>query len=185
MPKSRSCFVLKITHKDGVPMSTENLTVADNMVVSMDYTLTLDSGEVIDSSDGREPLEFLHGRGQIIPGLEKELYGMTVGDMKKVSVAPAEGYGEADDDAFQVYPRSAFPDDMELTEGMALHMRDTESNQVIEAYIYEVRPDDVVLDFNHPLAGETLYFDVKIADVRHATSEELAHGHVHGAGHEH
>lgn len=166
-------------------MSTENLTVADNMVVSMDYTLTLDSGEVVDSSDGREPLEFLHGRGQIIPGLEKELYGMTVGDVKKVAVTPAEGYGEADEDAFQAYPRDAFPDDMELTEGMALHMRDTESNQVIEAYIYEVRPDDVVLDFNHPLAGETLYFDVKIADLRPATSEELAHGHAHGAGHEH
>ena len=164
-------------------MSTEKMTVADNMVVSMDYTLTLDSGEVIDSSDGREPLEFLHGRGQIIPGLEKELYGMTVGDVKKVS--PAEGYGEMDDDAFQLYPRDSFPDDMELAEGMGLHMRDTESGQVIEAYIYEIRPDGVVLDFNHPLAGETLNFDVKIAGLRPATSEELAHGHAHGAGHAH
>lgn len=166
-------------------MSTENLTVADNMVVSMDYTLTLDGGEVIDSSEGRDPLEFLHGRGQIIPGLEKALYGMAVGDAKKVSVTPAEGYGEPDDDAFQLYPRDAFPGDMELTEGMGLHMRDTESGQVIEAYIHEIRPADVVLDFNHPLAGETLYFDIKIANLRHATSEELEHGHVHGVGHAH
>lgn len=166
-------------------MSTESLTVADNMVVSMDYTLTLDNGEVIDSSEGGEPLEFLHGRGQIIPGLEKELYGMQVGDAKKVTVSPAEGYGESDDDAYQEYPLDVFPDDMELTEGMGLHMRDTESGQIIEAYIYEIRPDGVVLDFNHPLAGETLYFDVKIAGVRHATSEELSHGHAHGAGHSH
>ena len=166
-------------------MSTENLTVADDMVVSMDYTLTLDDGEVVDSSEGREPLEFLHGRGQIIPGLEKELYGMTVGDAKKVAVAPTDGYGVPDDDAFQLYPREAFPDNMDLKEGMGLHMRDTESDQVIEAYVYEIRPDGVVLDFNHPLAGETLYFDVKIAGVRPATSEELAHDHVHSADHAH
>ena len=166
-------------------MSTENLTVADNMVVSMDYTLTLDNGEIVDSSEGREPLEFLHGRGQIIPGLEKELYGMAIGDVKKVAVAPAEGYGESDEDAFQVYPRDAFPADMEITEGMGLHMRDTESGQVIEAFIHEIRPDGVVLNFNHPLAGKTLNFDVKIAGVRHATSEELEHGHAHGEGHAH
>jgi FKBP-type peptidyl-prolyl cis-trans isomerase SlyD len=166
-------------------MSTEKLAIADNMVVSMDYTLRLDDGQVVDSSEGREPLMFLHGRGQIIPGLEKELYGMKTGDAKKVAVSPTEGYGESDDDAFQLYPRDMFPDDMELTEGMGLHMRDTESGQVVEAYIYEIRDDGVVLDFNHPLAGETLYFDVKIADVRPATSEELAHGHAHGAGHTH
>jgi FKBP-type peptidyl-prolyl cis-trans isomerase SlyD len=166
-------------------MSTEKLAIADNMVVSMDYTLRLDDGQVVDSSEGREPLMFLHGRGQIIPGLEKELYGMKTGDAKKVAVSPTEGYGESDDDAFQLYPRDMFPDDMDLAEGMGLHMRDTESGQVVEAYIYEIRDDGVVLDFNHPLAGETLYFDVKIADVRPATSEELAHGHAHGAGHAH
>lgn len=166
-------------------MSTEKLAVADNMVVSLDYTLRLDDGQVVDSSEGREPLLFLHGRGQIVPGLEKELYGMEIGEMKKVAVSPAEGYGEADDDAFQLYPRDIFPNDMELTEGMGLHMRDTESGQVVEAYIYEIRNDGVVLDFNHPLAGETLYFDVKIAGVRPATNEELAHGHAHEAGHAH
>lgn len=166
-------------------MSTDKLTVADNMVVSMDYTLTLDDGQVIDSSEGREPLMFLHGRGQIIPGLEKELYGMNIGDEKSVVVEPSEGYGELDEDAFQLYPREVFPGDMDLKEGMGLHMRDPESNQVIEAYVYEIRPDGVVLDFNHPLAGEALNFAIKIASVRHATSEELEHGHAHGAGHEH
>jgi FKBP-type peptidyl-prolyl cis-trans isomerase SlyD len=166
-------------------MSTEKLTVADNMVVSLDYTLHLDDGQVVDSSEGREPLQFLHGRGQIIPGLEKELYGMQIGEAKKVAVSPADGYGEPDDEAFQLYPRDIFPDEMELTEGMGLHMRDTESGQVVEAYIYEIRPDGIVLDFNHPLAGETLHFDVKIADVRPATSEELDHGHAHGAGQAH
>jgi FKBP-type peptidyl-prolyl cis-trans isomerase SlyD len=166
-------------------MSTEKLAVADNMVVSMDYTLRLDDGEVVDSSEGREPLEFLHGRGHIIPGLEKELYGLFVGDEKKVKVTPADGYGEMDDDALQLYPLDVFPSDMQLQEGLVLHMRDPESGQVVEAFIDSIQADGVVLNFNHPLAGETLFFDVKIAGVRHASSEELAHGHVHGDGHAH
>ena len=112
-------------------MSTENLAVADNMVVSLDYTLRLDDGEVVDSSEGREPLEFLHGRGQIIPGLEKELYGLVTGNEKKVKVAPADGYGEMDDDALQLYPLDVFPSDMELQQGLVLHMRDPESGQVV------------------------------------------------------
>jgi FKBP-type peptidyl-prolyl cis-trans isomerase SlyD len=165
-------------------MTQSNLTVTDDVVVSLDYTLRLDDGEVIDTSVDQAPLKFLQGRGQIIPGLEQALYGMGVGDEKDVVVAPADGYGEQDPDAFQEVPRDIFPSDMTLTQGMRLRMRDS-SGQVFEASVADIRPDNVLLDFNHPLAGETLHFQVKISDLRPATSEEAAHGHVHTPGHEH
>jgi FKBP-type peptidyl-prolyl cis-trans isomerase SlyD len=155
------------------------LKVADGMVVSLDYTLRLDDGQVIDSSDGGDALQFLQGQGQIIPGLEQALYGMRVGEEKDVEVAPEDGYGESDPDAYQTVPHDLFPADVELSEGMGLRMRD-ESGQPLEAYVADISPDGVLLDFNHPLAGETLYFHVKIADLRPGTSEELDHGHVHG-----
>lgn len=159
-------------------MIDTKLTVADGVVVSMDYTLRLEDGEVIDTSEGQEALQFLQGEGQIIPGLEQALYGMAVGEEKDVEVGPADGYGETDSEAFQVVPRDVFPADMELTEGMGLRMRD-ETGEPVEAYIADIRPEGIVLDFNHPLAGETLFFHVKIAGLRPGTSEELAHGHVH------
>ena len=160
-------------------MPNERMAVADDMVVGLDYTLRLEDGEVVDSSEGGEPLEYLQGHGQIIPGLEKELYGLTVGDEKKVVVPPGEGYGEQDPDAFEKVDLDVFPPDMDLEPGMSLHMRDGDG-EVMEACVVEVQPDGVLLDFNHPLAGETLFFQVKIAALRHATQEELAHGHVHG-----
>jgi FKBP-type peptidyl-prolyl cis-trans isomerase SlyD len=165
-------------------MTHTNPTVADGMVVSLDYTLRLDDGEVIDTSVDQDPLEFLQGQGEIVTGLEQALYGMAVGDEKDVVVTPDDGYGEQDPDAFQAVPRDIFPSDMTLTPGMGLHMRDN-SGQVFEAYVADIRPDSVLLDFNHPLAGETLYFTVKISALRPATSEELAHGHVHTPGHDH
>jgi FKBP-type peptidyl-prolyl cis-trans isomerase SlyD len=161
-----------------------NLKVADGLVVGLDYTLRLDDGEVIDSSTDGEPLEFLQGQRQIIPGLEQSLYGMMLGDEKDVEVAPADAYGESDPDAVELVDRDVFPPDLSLAPGMALRMRDS-SGQALEAYVAEVRPDGVLLDFNHPLAGETLFFRVKIAALRPATSEELSHGHAHGAEHEH
>ncbi len=165
---------------------SDKLTVNDNMVVSMDYTLHLDSGEMVDSSEGREPLAFLQGHGQIIPGLERELVGMAVGDAKKVTVTPADGYGERDAEALQVFPHDAFPDDMALSVGMPLHMRDTETGHVLQAFVAELGDAGVVVDFNHPLAGATLHFDVKIISLREATSAELEHGHAHGPdGHAH
>jgi FKBP-type peptidyl-prolyl cis-trans isomerase SlyD len=160
-------------------MTQDNMKVADDLVVSMHYTLKLDDGQVVDSSDGGDPLQFLQGFGQIIPGLEKALYGMAVGDSKKVVVAAADGYGEVDPEAFQSVPRAIFPEDLELVEGMGLRMRDQESGQLIETYVAEVGSAEVLLDFNHPLAGEELTFDVEIADLRSATAEELSHGHVH------
>ena len=165
-------------------MTDTRLTVIDDLVVSLDYTLHLDDGEVIDTSKGQEPLEILQGRGQIIPGLEQAIYGMAVGDEKDVVVAPADGYGEDDPDAFELVDRDVFPPDLNLNPGMGLRMRDG-SGQALVAYVAEVRPEGVVLDFNHPLAGETLHFRVKIAGLRSATSEELAHGHAHEPGHEH
>jgi FKBP-type peptidyl-prolyl cis-trans isomerase SlyD len=165
-------------------MAETKLTVADDMVVSLDYTLRLDDGEIVDTSTGEEPLEFLQGRGQIIPGLEQALYGMAVDDEKDVVVEAADGYGERDPEAVEEVAHDVFPPDMTLNPGMGLRMRDASGKSLI-AYVADVRPDGVLLDFNHPMAGETLYFHVKIAALRPATSEELTHGHAHSAEHGH
>ena len=156
--------------------------VADDVVVTMDYTLTV-NGEVIDSSDGNDPLEFLQGHQNIVPGLERELYGLKIGESKKVTVTTAEGYGEVDLDAFLDISRSEFPDDIPLEIGVELDLRD-DDGEVMSATISQVEGDNVQLDLNHPLAGETLEFDVKIVRLRLATEEELEHGHVHGADHD-
>lgn len=154
-------------------------TVQDNTVVSLDYTLKVDGG-IVDQSDENEPIQFIQGQSQIIPGLERQLYGMSVGESKKVVVPPAEGYGEADTEAFADIPRSEFPSHIPLETGVGLQLRDREG-EVLDAYIVEVREDVVRLNFNHPLAGKELQFDVKVVDLRDATEEELAHGHVHNA----
>ncbi len=165
-------------------MTTSPMTVQDGMVVSLDYSLRLDAGDVIDSSSDGEPLEFLQGAGQIIAGLEQALYGMAVGDEKQVTVQPVDGYGEMDPQGVQFFPASNFPQDMALEVGMALQAQD-QSGHVYTVYVSEVQEDGVLLDFNHPLAGETLHFQAKIAGLRPATDEELAHGHAHAHGHSH
>jgi len=156
--------------------------VADDVVVTMDYTLTV-NGEVIDSSDGSDPLEFLQGHQNIVPGLEREIYGLKIGESKKVTVTPAEGYGEVDLDAFLDISRSEFPDDIPLEIGVELDLRD-DDGEVMSATISQVEGDNVQLDLNHPLAGETLEFDVKIVGLRQPTDEEMEHGHVHGSDHD-
>jgi FKBP-type peptidyl-prolyl cis-trans isomerase SlyD len=166
-------------------MAKKNLKVADDVVVSLDYTLRLDDDEVVDTSEGREPLEYIHGHGNIIPGLERELEGMSVGEAREVVIEPADAYGDTDPDNYQAVPRSAFPPDMDLEPDMTLGMRDRDTGEVLQASVVEIRDDSVLLDFNHPLAGETLHFDVHIADLRPATEDELAHGHVHDAGSTH
>lgn len=153
-------------------MTEKTLTVADDMVITLEYTLRLDDGEVVATSDGVGPLEFVQGRGEVIRGLEQALYGLAVGDERDVTVSPADGYGTRDPDALQAFPRDAFPPNMALETGTGLRMRD-QSGGVATAYVWEVRPDDVVVDFNHPLAGETLYFETKIAGLREATNEDL------------
>lgn len=155
--------------------------VKDDMVVSLDYTLRLDDGEVVETTADDGPVEFIQGYGQVLSGLEEKLYGMRVGDEKQLVIAAEDGYGEYDPDAMEVVPREMFPDDVELREGTPLELFDEESKEVIEGYISEIRRDGVVIDLNHPLAGETLHFHVRVIGLREATAEELEHGHVHGS----
>jgi len=155
----------------------EKRVVGENDVVSLEYTLTVD-GEVVDSSEGHEPIEFIQGQGHIIPGLEKAVYGMAVGESKTVTVAPAEGYGEEDPNAFVEVPKSEFPPEIPMEVGTPLQLRDHQG-QVFDAFIAEIKEDSAVLNFNHPLAGKTLNFQVKVVGLREATPEELDHGHVH------
>ena len=162
-------------------METQNQPreVANDVVVSIDYTLTVD-GEVVDSTEGDEPLQFLQGHQNIIPGLERELVGMKVGDSKKVHVNPTEAYGEVDPENIIEVPRTEFPAEIPLEAGTELEVKNADG-EVLSATIAEVGTDTIKLDFNHPLAGKALTFDVTIVELRSATEEELAHGHVHFA----
>lgn len=159
------------------------MQVAKNKVVSIDYTLKDDAGEVIDSSEGYEPLFYLHGHDNIVPGLESALEGKQAGDKVQVSVSPAEGYGERDDSLQQVVPREAFQGVEDLEVGMQFRAESDEGQQIVT--IMAVDGDNVTVDGNHPLAGETLNFDVTVVEVRDATADELEHGHVHGPGGHH
>jgi FKBP-type peptidyl-prolyl cis-trans isomerase SlyD len=154
--------------------------VADDVVVSMDYILTVE-GKTVDSSTGAEPIQFIQGKGQIVPGLEIALYGMAVGESKQVSVAPAEGYGDEDPQAIAEVPSKEFPSEIPLMQGVELQIKNSDG-EVLQAYVEAVQGDMVRLNFNHPLAGKELLFDVTIAALRHPTPEELDHGHVHAHG---
>jgi FKBP-type peptidyl-prolyl cis-trans isomerase SlyD len=158
-------------------------SVQDGIVVSIEYTLHVD-GELLDSSEGQGPLQFLAGYGNIIPGLENEMMGMKIGDSKDVVVQPADGYGEFDDEAFMNVPRDQFPKDMKLEVGAELTVRDNE-DQARYAHVDSIEGEAVTLNFNHPLAGDELHFHVKVVALREPNEEELEHGHVHEAGHHH
>jgi FKBP-type peptidyl-prolyl cis-trans isomerase SlyD len=162
---------------------SEALKVQDGHVVSMDYTLQVD-GEVLDTSSGHEPLEFLQGAGNIIPGLEQELYGMAIGESKKVIVQPDEGYGELDPEAFVDVPKDQFPPTIPLEVGIEIQVTN-QDGQPMSARIDSVDEETVRLDFNHPLAGKELHFDVTVVGLREATDEENEHGHAHGEDHHH
>ena len=159
------------------------MQIAKNKVVSINYTLTDDAHNAIDSSDGTEPLTYLHGSNNIIPGLENALTGKSVGDKLKVTVAPEDGYGEREEDMVQVVPRDRFEPDAELEVGMQFQTPTDDSVSVVT--ITKVDADSVTVDANHPLAGLTLLFSVEVVEVRDASAEELSHGHVHGAGGHH
>jgi FKBP-type peptidyl-prolyl cis-trans isomerase SlyD len=154
------------------PMKDGNLTVADNVVVNLDFILRLDDGQIVTNSEGQEPLVFLAGHSKIMPALEQALHGMAVGDEKDVIIAPADGYGKKDPDAFQLVPLDTFPPEVKLTPGMMLTVRD-QTGQNFKVSVVESRPDGVLLDFNHPLAGETLHFHCKIAALWPATPKDL------------
>ena len=158
-------------------------TVQDGLVVSMEYTLSVD-GEVLDSSKDAGPLQFLAGYDNIVPGLEREMTGMKIGESKDVLVLPEDGYGEFDEEAFMKVPRSEFPADMELEEGLELNVTDEDGQNQL-AFVENFNDEVVRLDFNHPLAGAELQFNVKVVGLREPTKEELDHGHVHEEGHHH
>lgn len=160
------------------------MKIEDNKVVQMHYQLTDENGTVIDTSAGHEPLTYIQGVGNIITGLEKQLAGKSAGDKVKAVVEPGEGYGERNENLIQIVPKSGFQGDEELTVGMQVQVG-TQEGQAI-ASVTKIEGEDVTLDMNHPLAGETLNFDVEVVSVRDATKEELDHGHVHGpGGHQH
>jgi len=157
--------------------NTKPTAVADDVVVSLEYTLTVD-GEVVDSTEGIEPISFLQGYENIIPGLERELYGLKIGDTKKVHVPAKDAYGEKDADAVVDVPRKDIPKDIPVKIGTELQVTN-EDGELLDAVIVSVTKDMVRLDFNHPLAGKDLDFSIKVVDLRVAEPEELEHGHVH------
>ena len=159
------------------------MKISQDSVVSFLYTLKDDAGATIDQSDG-EPLAYLHGHGQIVPGLERELTGKSTGEKLHVHVSPADGYGEYDAARVQKVPREAFSSIPDLRVGMTLGTR-TRSGGHAEVVVREIGPDAVAVDGNHPLAGKDLFFDIEIVEVRAASEEELAHQHVHGPGGHH
>jgi FKBP-type peptidyl-prolyl cis-trans isomerase SlyD len=156
------------------PKSDSHMNIARDHVVSIHYTLRDDGGEIIDASARDEPLTYLHGHGNLIPGLEREL---------TVKIAPADGYGEYDSALVQDVPRRALKGVSEVRVGMRLQAQTPQGARALT--VTQVRGDMVTLDGNHPLAGKNLHFEVQIAEVRAATEEELAHGHVHGPGGHH
>ena len=154
------------------------MQISDKHVVSMNYTLKNDQGTVLDTSENREPLSFIVGKGMIIPGLEKELHGKEKGDKVSVTVEPKDGYGEYDASQMVKVAKNQFAEGSEIKVGMTVQAQ-TQEGQVQLLTIKEVEGDSITLDANHPLAGQNLHFDVQIEDVREATEEELEHGHVH------
>ncbi|MCA9263264.1 MAG: peptidylprolyl isomerase [Planctomycetales bacterium] len=159
--------------------------ITKHKVVSIDYRLTDDEGEVIDSSEGEEPLVYLHGVGAIVPGLEDELEGKQPGDAFSVSLEPEDAYGDYQEELCTQVAREHFDDVPDLEVGMQFRIPDDEGG---EAYVLVTEIDEelVTLDGNHPLAGVNLHFQVSVVEVRDATPEEIEHGHAHGpGGHEH
>lgn len=153
------------------------MVIRENCVVSIHYTLTDKDGDVLDSSEGKEPLHYLHGASNIIPGLEKELTGKEPGDQLSVIVNPEEGYGKRQQQLVQQVPLAAFDGVDQVAAGMQFQAET--DNGTMHVIVTDVSDDTVTVDGNHPLAGETLHFDVSVEKVREATEEEVAHGHPH------
>ena len=154
-------------------------TIADGVVAIIHYTLTNDQGEVLDSSDGGDPLPYLHGANNIVPGLEKELAGLKIGDSKNIDVAPEEGYGVVNPAMIQSVPREQFPPDADVEPGVQFMMQ-SQDGQSMPIWVTKVEDGMVTIDANHPLAGETLHFAIEVAGIRAATSCETGCGHPHG-----
>jgi FKBP-type peptidyl-prolyl cis-trans isomerase SlyD len=159
------------------------MIITQDQVVSIHYTLRDEAGGIIDRSTEGEPLTYLHGHGNLIPGLERELTGKSTGDQLEVRIAPVDGYGEYDRQLVQRVPRRSLKGIASVQVGMQLHAQTPQGTRAVT--VIQLSGDMVTLDGNHPLAGKTLHFQVEVAAVRAATAEELSHGHVHGPGGDH
>jgi len=158
--------------------------VEQDLVVSVMYTGTFpESGEVFDSNINQQPLVFLVGHGNMIAGFEQEMLGAAVGEAREFTLTPERAYGYRDDANVQSIPRSQFPESMELEVGANLGAQSDQGP--IQFTVVKVEDEIVTVDFNHQMAGQTLHFTVEVIEIREATSDELAHGHVHGPGHQH
>lgn len=154
------------------------MKIENNSVVAIHYTLKNNEGEVIDSSEGKEPLRYLAGTGNIIPGLDDALLGLSAGDTKTVVVQPENGYGETDESLVQTLPREVFSGIDEIQPGMEFQAQGPNGEEQY-VVVKAVAENEITIDGNHVLAGVVLNFDVSVAEVREATEEEIAHGHVH------
>jgi FKBP-type peptidyl-prolyl cis-trans isomerase SlyD len=159
------------------------MQVAEKKVISLHYTLTNTSGNVLDSSTAEDPLVYLHGAGNIIPGLENALTDKSVGDKLNVTIAPEDAYGIRTENMIETVPRDMFQGIDQIEPGMQFHAQGGAGPVTVT--VVNVTDDEVTIDGNHPLAGETLIFDVEITDIREATTDELEHGHIHGKGCQH
>ena len=162
------------------------MQISSQKVAIIDYTLTDDQNDVLDSSEGGEPLAYIQGMGDLIPGLENALEGKSAGDEFRVSLQPDQAYGEHDEELVQIVPLEDFDDDDSLQVGMQFRASsgdDDEGEMVVT--VVDIEGDQVTVDGNHPLAGQTLNFEIKVVEVRDATAEELEHGHAHGQGGHH
>lgn len=160
------------------------MQISKNSVVTLNYTLKNDQGDTLDESQDGSFL-YLHGAGGIIPGLEGQLEGKSAGDEFSAHIKPEDGYGVRDDSMVQVVPRNMFESDHPVEEGIQFHAESPEGD-MLTVTVTKIEDDEITVDGNHPLAGIALNFDIKIADVREASKEEIEHGHVHGPdGHHH
>ncbi len=159
------------------------MQIGNNKVAVITYTLTDNSGTVIDQATAQEPFAFIHGIGNIIPGLERALEGKTAGDSLTVAIEPADGYGERDDTLTQVLAKTMFEGVDEITPGMQFHAQTPNGMSIVT--VTAVEEDQVTIDGNHPLAGVALNFNVNVLEVRDATEDEIEHGHIHGEGCDH
>ena len=157
------------------------MQISKNKVATIDYTLTNPDGQVLDTSKGAQPLTYLHGVGGIIPGLENALEGKAKGEQVVVTIPPEQAYGTRNDQLIQEVPRKAFQGVQNIQPGMQFRAQGPQGQMQVVTVV-GVQDETVRVDANHPLAGVTLNFDVNVVDVRDATQDELAHGHVHGPG---
>jgi len=157
------------------------MALEENKVVSIRYTLKDENGELLDQTTKEQPFAFLSGQNQILPNLEKKISEMVIGSQQKVVLSPEQGYGNYREDAVKHVKRSEFPEKIELQEGQRF-MADLGEGKHQPFFVKSISENDVTIDFNHPLAGVTLEFDIELLDIRDATNEEMMHGHVHGPG---